>query len=79
MKNKAGYTAIPVAGGWAGAEMRVFTLFNSCTPTDGRTDGWTKALIELRVRNKKEDRNNHDSPTTLNQHGKEAKLMEKVV
>ena len=28
---------IPVADGWAGAEMRVFTLFDG--PTDGRTDG----------------------------------------
>ena len=36
--NKAGYTAIPVADGWAGAEMRGFTLFDSCTPTDRRTD-----------------------------------------
>ena len=53
---------IPVADGWAGAEMRVFTLSNSITtdqrtdgPTDGqtngRTDGRTKPLIELRVRN----------------------------
>ena len=46
---------IPVADGWAGAEMRVFTLFDSCSrtdqQTDGRTDGRTKALIELRVRN----------------------------
>ena len=57
--NKARYTAIPVADGWAGAEMRDFTLFDSCSrmdqPTDGRTDrrtdGRTKALIELRVRN----------------------------
>ena len=33
---------IPVADGWAGAEMRVFTLSNSITtdrPTDQRTDG----------------------------------------
>ena len=29
---------IPVADGWAGAEMRVFTLSNSIT-TDKRTDG----------------------------------------
>ena len=32
---------IPVADGWAGAEMRVFTLSNSITtdqPTNGRTD-----------------------------------------
>ena len=42
---------IPVADGWAGAEMRVFTLFDSCSRTDQRTDGRTKALIELRVRN----------------------------
>ena len=42
---------IPVADGWAGAEMRVFTLFDPCSRTDGPTDGRTKALIELRVRN----------------------------
>jgi len=29
---------IPVADGWAGAEMRVFTLFDSCSRTNGRTD-----------------------------------------
>ena len=48
-------TRPPVADGWAGAEVRVFTLFDSCSPTDrptdGRTDGRTKPLIELRVRN----------------------------
>ena len=52
-------TRPPVAERWAGAEMRVFTLLDSCARTDGwtdrRTDGWTdgrtKALIELRVRN----------------------------
>ena len=46
---------IPVADGWAGAEMRGFTLFDSWSWTEGRTegrrDGRTKALIELRVRN----------------------------
>ena len=42
---------IPVADGWAGAKMRVFTLSNSITMTDGRTDGRTKPFIELRVRN----------------------------
>ena len=30
---------IPVADGWAGAEMRVFPLFDSCSQTDQRTDG----------------------------------------
>ena len=62
-ENKAGYTAIPVADGWAGAEMRVFTLFDSCSwkdgpmdgPTDGPmdrpTDGRTKAFTGLRLRN----------------------------
>ena len=29
---------IPVADGWAGAEMRVFTLFDSCSRTYRRTD-----------------------------------------
>ena len=54
---------IPVANGWAGAEMRFFSLFDSITMTNGRTDGSkdgrtdqrtdgrTKPLIELRVRN----------------------------
>ena len=36
---------IPVADGCAGAEMRVFTHFDSCSrtdrPTDGPTDGQT--------------------------------------
>ena len=45
---------IPVADGWAGAELRVFTLFDSCSRTngrtDGRTDGRTKPLIESLVR-----------------------------
>ena len=40
---------IPVADGWAGAEMRVFTISNSIT-TDRRTDGRTKPLIESLVR-----------------------------
>ena len=55
-------TQPPVADGWAGEEMRVFPLFNSSVtdrptnqptnqPTDQQTDGWTKPLIELRVRN----------------------------
>ena len=53
---------IAVADGWAGAEMRVFPLFDSCSPTDqrtngltdrwtnGRMDGRTKPLIESLVR-----------------------------
>ena len=40
---------IPVADGWAGAEMRVFPLFNSIT-TDRPTDRRTKPLIESLVR-----------------------------
>ena len=39
----------PVADGWAGAEMRVFPLFDSSV-TNRRTDGWTKPLIESLVR-----------------------------
>ena len=45
---------ISVADGWAGAEMRVFTLSNSIItdgPTDQRTKGRTKPPIELHVRN----------------------------
>ena len=48
---------IPVADGWAGAEMRVFALSQldhhgpTDLPTNRRTDGRTKPLIELRVRN----------------------------
>ena len=34
------YTRPPVADRWAGAEVRVFPLFNSSV-TDGRTDGRT--------------------------------------
>ena len=47
--NKAVYT-----DGWAGAEMRVFPLFNSSVtdqPTDRPTDRRTKPHIELRVSN----------------------------
>ena len=43
-----------VADGWAGVEMRVFSLFNSMVTdgwTDQPTDGRTKPLKELRVRN----------------------------
>ena len=32
---------IPVADGWAGAEMRIFPLFDSCPRTDQRMDRWT--------------------------------------
>ena len=28
--NKAGYTAVPVADGWVGADIHIFTLFDSC-------------------------------------------------
>ena len=45
----------PVADGLAGVEKRVFPLFDSIIMdqrTDAQpTDGWTKPLIELRVRN----------------------------
>ena len=55
MKNKAGYIyPIPVADGWAGAEMHVFSLFDSMVtdrPTNQPTDGRTKPLLELSVRN----------------------------
>ena len=47
-----------MGGHWAGAEMRVFPLFDSMVTdqrmdgrTDRRTDARTKPLIELRVRN----------------------------
>ena len=42
-------TRPPVADGWAGAEMRVFPLFDSMV-TDRPTDGRTKPLIESLVR-----------------------------
>ena len=44
---------IPSADGWAGAEMRVFTLSKmniTDGPTNGLTDGRTKPLIETLVR-----------------------------
>ena len=48
-------TRPPVADGWAGAEKRLFQLFDPCLrtngPTDQRTNGRTKPPIELRVRN----------------------------
>ena len=51
-------TRPPVADGWAGADMRVFPLFDPIItdgwtggPTDGSTNGRTKLLIELCVRN----------------------------
>ena len=49
-KNKAGYTANTSCGRvgrGANARFHTFCLM----VTDGRTDGRTKALIELRVRN----------------------------
>ena len=49
-KTRPDTQSIPVADGWVGAEMRVFTLSNSII-TDRPTDGRTKPLIELRVRN----------------------------
>ena len=48
LKNKAGYTAKTVADVWAGAEMRVFALFQLDDP--GRTDGRTKPVIQSLVR-----------------------------
>ena len=66
IENKAGYMAIPVADRWAGAEMQLsatkYVLKRSFThlstrvhgPTDRRTNGWTKPLLKLRVRNCKE-------------------------
>ena len=44
MRTRPDTRPIPVADGWAGAEMPVFPLFNSMTPDerkDGRTDGLT--------------------------------------
>ena len=41
---------IPVADGWAGAEMHVSPLFDSCSRTDGPTDqlsdGWTDGRLK---------------------------------
>ena len=60
--NKAGYTAIPVADRWAGAEMRVFTLSNSITMTNGQTDGQSllkscvSATKKKKMRNEKKKR-----------------------
>ena len=44
---------IPVADGWAGAEMRVFPLFDSSVtdrPTDGRTDKASYRVARPRLR-----------------------------
>ena len=45
---------IPVADGWAGLEMRVFTLFDSCSRTDGRTDkgSYRVACPQLKMKKK---------------------------
>ena len=37
---------IPVADGWAGAEMHVFALFDSYSRTDGPTDGRTNRQMD---------------------------------
>ena len=38
IKTRPDARPIPVADRWAGAVMRVFTLFDSCSRTDGPTD-----------------------------------------
>ena len=45
-------TRPPVADGWAGAEMCVFPLFDSCLRTDGRTDkaSYRVACPQLKIR-----------------------------
>ena len=44
---------IPVADGWAGAKMHVFTFSNSITmtdgPTDQQTDGQTDGQTDVRM------------------------------
>ena len=43
---------IPVADGWAGAEMRIFPLFNSSVTdrrTDRQTDGQTDGRTDKRT------------------------------
>ena len=49
-KNKAGYTAISCGRVGRGGNKR-FRLVFTDQPTNRRTDGRTKPLIELRVRN----------------------------
>ena len=41
LKTRPDTRPIPVADGWAGAELCVFTLFDPSSRTDGRTDGRT--------------------------------------
>ena len=52
IKTRPDTRPIPVADGWAGAEMRVFALsqLDHHGPTDQPTDGRTKPLIESLVR-----------------------------
>jgi len=40
---------IPVTDRWAGAELRVFTLFVSCSQTNGRTDGQMDGRMDGRT------------------------------
>ena len=42
-------TRPPVSDGWAGADMRVFALFDSCSPTDRPTDGPTDRPTDRRT------------------------------
>ena len=42
-----------VADGWAGAEILGFPHFDWCSPTDQRTDGRKKPLVESLVHNLK--------------------------
>ena len=49
-KTRPDTRSIPVADGWAGAELRVFTLFDSCSRTDKRTDGRTDQRTDGRAK-----------------------------
>ena len=50
---------IPVADRWAGAELRVFTLFDLCSRTNGRTDKglYRVACPQLKKKKREEERN----------------------
>ena len=79
-----------VADGWAGAEMCVFTLFDSMVMdqrTDGQTDGRTdgQSLLQSCVsatkkndRKKDEKKERKEVDKALNERGKEANFMKEI-
>ena len=77
-------TRPPVVDGWAGAEMRVFPLFNSDQRTDRQTDGQSllkscvSATKKKKMRNEKKKRKEKKDKET-NRENKENRKREKRI